>query len=66
MLQPPTRADLQALAPLVRELRGLQRRCKPFGADYDALAVALAALDETAETITGEARFFRAGDPVGR
>jgi hypothetical protein len=66
MLRPLDRADFEALSPLVAALRQLQRRCKPFGPDYHAVAVALAALNETAEIVTGEAAFWRAGDPIGR
>jgi hypothetical protein len=54
MLRPLDRADFEALVSLVPALHQLQRRCRPFGADYDALAVALTGLSEAAEAVTGE------------
>jgi hypothetical protein len=54
----PTRSDLDAFRPLVAQLRVMQRHCRPFGSDYDALALPLAALDEMAERITGRCGFF--------
>jgi hypothetical protein len=44
-------------AELGRRARETQRRCKPLGADYDALA----SLDEAAQ----EATVYRAGDATG-
>jgi len=56
----PDASAFEALAPAVAQLRGLQRHCKPFGADYHALAVAIAGISETAEAITGQPAFFGA------
>lgn len=54
------------LRPLVARLRALQRQCRPFGPDYHAICVSLAALDETAEALTGRGGFFGAqNDTVG-
>jgi len=55
MTNTPTFEDLR---PLVAALRAMQRHCKPFGPDYDAIAISLAALDEAAEIVTGESRFY--------
>lgn len=58
--------NLEEFRPLVSQLRALQRHCRPFGADYDAIALSLAALDETAEIVTGKTGFFGAQrDSVG-
>jgi hypothetical protein len=59
---PETAPDwsLEPLRPLVVQLRTIQRQCRPFGADYDAVAVSLAALDEMAETLTGKPSPFGA------
>lgn len=52
-------ADFEGLSPLVGQLRRLQRAYKPFGPEWDALAVALAGLNEAAEEVTGEPAFYR-------
>jgi hypothetical protein len=46
------------LRPLVDRLRGLQMGCRPFGRDYHAIAVALAALNTTAYHFTRNPNFF--------
>lgn len=61
-----TPADLEALRPMVSQLREMQRHCRPFGSDYHALALPMAALDEAAERLTGRRGFFGAqNDTVG-
>jgi hypothetical protein len=59
MLRQLDRSDFDDLAPLVAQLRHLQRRCKPFGYEWCALAVAVEGLGEAAEEVTGEAAFYR-------
>jgi hypothetical protein len=59
MLRRLTPSDFDDLAPLVAQLRHLQRRCKPFGQEWCALAVAVEGLSEAAEAVTGEAAFYR-------
>lgn len=48
------------LSPMVRELRQMQRHCRPFGSDYSAIAISLAALDEAAQHFTGRPGFYAA------
>lgn len=55
------RVDFEKLKPLVAELRALQRRCKPFGRDYHALAVAIDGLETAAFHFTRQPRFFGDG-----
>ena len=58
--------SLSDLRPLVARLRDLQRKTRPFGSDYHAICVSLAALDETAEIVTGYSGLFGAeNDTVG-
>ena len=66
MLKPLTTADFEDLTPLARALRDAQRHCKPFSADYHAIQVALAGLNEAAEAVTGEASFYGSrADTIG-
>jgi hypothetical protein len=48
------------LRPYVAQLRNLQRRCKPFGRDYHALAVALESLESAAYHFTRQPNFYSA------
>ena len=50
----------EELSPMVQALRQLQRHCRPFGSDYNALAVSLSSLDEAAEHFTGKPSFYGA------
>lgn len=50
------------LTPYVGQLRALQMRCKPFGADYLALAIALDGVQTAAYHFTGRANFYAAED----
>jgi hypothetical protein len=54
-------AEFEALRPLAERLRQLQTRCRPFGRDYHALAIALDALDSAAYHFTRQPRFFAGG-----
>lgn len=54
-------AEFEKLRPLAAELRRLQRRCKPFGRDYHALAVAIEGLETAAFHFTRQPRFFGDG-----
>lgn len=49
-----------ALVPYAADLRQLQSPCRPFGADYLALAIAMEGLDTASFHFTREARFFGA------
>lgn len=51
-------AEFRKLRPLVDQLRALQRRCRPFGGDYHAIALALEGLETAAYHFTREPRFF--------
>lgn len=46
------------LAPYARQLRDLQSRCKPFGRDYHALAIALEGLESAAYHFTRRPHFY--------
>lgn len=46
------------LRPLVQRLREMQGRCKPFGRDYHAIAVALEGLDTAAYHFTRRPHFY--------
>lgn len=63
------RAAVQAftsLSPYAAELRRLQSRCKPFGRDYMALAIALDGLESAAFHFTRWPHFYGAmGDASG-
>ena len=52
----------EALTPYVDQLRALQMRCKPFGADYLALAIALDGVQTAAYHFTGRPHFYAAED----
>lgn len=54
-------AAFEALRPDLERLRDLQRRCRPFGADYHALAIAIDGLERAAEHFTGRRHFYEAG-----
>lgn len=57
---------LEDLSPLVAQLRAWQRHYRPFGSDYSAIAIGLAALDEMALHFTGEHSFYGSrSDTVG-
>lgn len=52
-----------SLRPFYAQLQAMQRRCKPFGRDYHAIAVSLDALETTAYHFTRRPHFFgQAGD----
>lgn len=62
----PDAKALEDLAPLIAELRSMQRHMRPFGSDYSAIAISLSALDEMALHFTGEHSFYGArNDTVG-
>lgn len=46
------------LIPYARRLRELQRRCKPFGRDYHALAIAIDGLESAAYHFTRRPHFY--------
>lgn len=50
--------EFEALRPYAVQLRTMQRRCRPFGCDYHAIAVALEALETAAYHFTRRPRFF--------
>jgi hypothetical protein len=56
--------EFDALRPYVNQLRQMQQRCRPFGRDYLAIAIALDALETTAFHFTRQAHFY-AGKPHG-
>lgn len=63
-------AAFEPLAPCAQALRLMQGGCRPFGADYLAIAIALESLDTTAFHFTREACLFGAksdsAGPLGR
>ncbi|WP_156378336.1 MULTISPECIES: hypothetical protein [unclassified Phenylobacterium] len=48
----------------MNQLRKMQQRCRPFGRDYHAIAIAIEALETTAYHFTRQAHFY-AGKPHG-
>jgi hypothetical protein len=52
--------EFEALEPLVGRLRQLQMKCRPFGTDYHALALAIDALNTTAYHFTRRPHFYGA------
>lgn len=56
--------EFEALAPYVDQLRKLQQKCRPFGRDYLAIAIALDALETAAYHFTRRPHFY-AGHPHG-
>ncbi|HEY8574406.1 hypothetical protein [Phenylobacterium sp.] len=52
----------EELTPLVEQLRKLQMRCKPFGADYHAIGVAIEGLQTAAYHFTRRPHFWAAED----
>ena len=48
------------LTPYARRLRELQSRCKPFGRDYHALAIAIEGLESAAYHFTRRPHFYAA------
>lgn len=58
-------ASFQALDPYVQALRGMQFRCRPFGADYMALAIALEGLGTAVYHFIRETSFYGSTDPSG-
>lgn len=46
------------LTPYARRLRELQGRCKPFGRDYHALAIAIEGLESAAYHFTRRPHFY--------
>lgn len=48
----------EAMRPLVEQLRGLQRGCKPFGRDYHALAIAIEGMESAAYHFTRRPHFY--------
>lgn len=57
-------AEFEKLEPYVHQLRLMQQKCKPFGRDYHAIAIALESLDTTAYHFTRRPHFY-AGKPHG-
>ena len=55
----------QALDPYVHALRDLQFRCRPFGGDYLALALALEDLGTAVYHFIRETSFYGSTDPSG-
>lgn len=51
-------AEMEALRPLVDQLRAMQLRCRPFSVDYLALAIPLQALEDAGRTLTGQRMVF--------
>ncbi len=56
--------EFEALRPYVEQLRRLQQKCRPFGRDYLAIAIAIDALETTAFHFTRRPHFY-AGKPHG-
>lgn len=54
-------AEFEALRPLAERLRQMQTRCRPFGRDYHAIALALDGLDTAAYHFTRRPHFFAGG-----
>ncbi|HPA37586.1 MAG TPA: hypothetical protein PLV04_02490 [Phenylobacterium sp.] len=50
--------EFEALRPYADQLRALQRRCKPFGRDYNAIAIALDGLETAAYHFTRRPHFY--------
>jgi hypothetical protein len=50
--------EFEALRPYVVRLRDLQRRCKPFGRDYHAIAIAIEGLEDAAYHFTRRPHFY--------
>lgn len=50
--------EFETLRPCVVRLRDLQRRCKPFGRDYHAIAIAIAGLETAAYHFTRQPHFY--------
>jgi hypothetical protein len=46
------------LRPFHAQLQAMQRRCRPFGRDYHAIAVTLDALETTAYHFTRRPQFY--------
>jgi hypothetical protein len=57
-------AAFDALRPYVAELRKMQMKCKPFGRDYHAIAIALDGLESAAYHFTRRPHFYQ-GEPHG-
>ena len=56
----------EELTPLYAHLRAMQRKCKPFGRDYHAIAITLDALETTAYHFTRRPHFYATqADAVG-
>lgn len=51
-------AAFEDLRPYINRLRDLQRRCRPFGPDYHALAIAIESLQDAAAHFTGRPHFY--------
>lgn len=58
-------AAFQALDPYVHALRDMRFRCRPFGADYMALTIALEGLDTAVYYFIRETSFYGSTDPSG-
>jgi hypothetical protein len=54
-------SEFEKLRPLVAELRRMQTRCRPFGADYHAIAVALNGLETAAFHFTRRPHYYSDG-----
>jgi hypothetical protein len=52
--------DFEELRPLVAKLRAMQQKCKPFGRDWHAIAMAIAGLDSAAYHFVGVSAFYGA------
>ena len=57
-LGPSPIRQFEDLRPYVRELRKLQQKCRPFGRDYMAIAIAIDALETTAYHFTRRPHFY--------
>lgn len=53
-------ATFRRLAAYRDALRGLQQACKPFGRDYQAMAIAISGFDTLAFHFTRDAQFYAA------
>lgn len=50
--------EFEALRPYVNQLRKLQQKCKPFGRDYLAIAIAIDGLESAAYHFTRRPHFY--------
>lgn len=50
--------EFEELRPYVTKLREMQRRCRPFGRDYHAIAIAIDGLETAAYHFTRRPHFY--------